>query len=89
MDFYLNEAKFTAQEITAAPYILTKNIEEIKIRHKELIEIGAPITLPVLYHTTDRYLKYVRQHCSTNEMDQNSSINLMDIENRLINKKVK
>lgn len=61
----MNETQFSAEDITYFPYILSKNIHEVKTRVVEMNRIAAPVTLPILYQGRTKYLKYIRQYCST------------------------
>lgn len=65
LDYFLNETQFSAADITYFPYILNKNIDEVKIRVIEMNRLDAPVTLPILYQGKTKYLKYIRQYCKT------------------------
>ncbi|XP_031619216.1 uncharacterized protein LOC116338226 [Contarinia nasturtii] len=64
LDYLLNEAKFTTEEIKNTITILSCSLDEIKSRLKEMKEIGAPIKLRVIALSKNRYLKYI-QKCSS------------------------
>lgn len=59
----MNETQFTAEDITHCLYILSRNIDEIKLRSEEMKRIGAPITLPILYQGKAKYLRYIGHYC--------------------------
>lgn len=80
---------FSAQEITHSPYILNKNIDEIKTRVEEMKKLGVPVTLPYIYQSKKRYLNVIRKYSVDYPKNQTGQDDFLAIEKRLSSKKNK
>lgn len=87
LDFLLDH--FPAQEITHFPYILNKNIDEIKTRVEEMKKLGVPVTLPYIYQSKKRYLNVIRKYSVDNPRNQTGQDDFLAIEKRLSSQKNK
>lgn len=83
LDYLLNETNFTADDLLYFPYIFARSVDEIKARIKEMTRIGAPITLPMIYQGKTRYLKFIRQYCTTKLEDKPGDLAYATIEDRV------
>lgn len=87
MDYFLNDTQFTAQDIKNAPYILTKNLDEVKVRIDEMTEIGATFTLGTIYQGKTAYFNSLKRFLASKKNDETSSKALLAIELRLKSQK--
>lgn len=81
MDFFLDEAQFSPDDIHGCLDIFSKNLDDLKARLNELTSIGAPITVQALIKSKTDYLKYVKKFCiDGNQKDEET---LLSVELRL------
>lgn len=81
LDFFLNEAKISADDIPKGLNIFGANPDEMRTRLGELSIIGAPIKIHYLCGSAPAYFKYAKRFSDEqNEQDQKI---LLNIEKRL------